>query len=98
MATAPGMIYTYLVLSGEYAPNSNVMNLQDSVTGNWGFNYDTLNRLIWANASSGPNSNQYGCWGYDSFGNRTHEVFSTTSISSARSSPCRLWVPCGGTR
>jgi RHS repeat-associated protein len=62
------------------------MNLQDSVTGNWGFNYDTLNRLIWANASSGPNSNQYGCWGYDSFGNRTHEVFSTTSISST--TPC----------
>ena len=40
-----------------------------------GSGYDTLNRLVAAQASSGPYQGMQAAWSYDSFGNRTSESF-----------------------
>jgi hypothetical protein len=53
------------------------------VTGDQLYTYDTLNRLTGSYGIVGPYANQYGCWTYDSFGNRGKEAFST-----ATSTPC----------
>jgi RHS repeat-associated protein len=84
--TGYGTIYSNNVPQGGYAPNGNLLAHTDSVMGTWGFGYDTLNRLT--SATSGPNAptsyaNNYGCWTYDAFGNRTLEAF-----SSVTSAPC----------
>jgi RHS repeat-associated protein len=69
-----------------YTPNNNVATAVDSVTGNWTYAYDTLNRLISANATtagmvlpSGTYKTQ--CWTYDGFGNRTGEGEMTTNTT-----------------
>ena len=64
----------------------------DSVMGIWSFAYDTLNRLATATAASAaadaaagvaaPYASNYGCWSYDSFGNRLSESISTTPCTS----------------
>ena len=84
--TGYGTIYSNTVPQGGYAANGNLLAHTDSVMGTWGFGYDTLNRLT--SAISGPNAptsyaNNYGCWSYDSFGNRTLEAF-----SSVTTTPC----------
>jgi RHS repeat-associated protein len=85
--TAPaGSYYSYQV--GSYAPNGNILSHTDSVMGAWNFSYDSLNRLTSANASSGGYAGQFGCWIYDSFGNRTLEAYSTAS-----SMPCANMTP-----
>ena len=81
--SSSGTIYSYTVPQNGYAPNGNILSHTDSVMGAWNFGYDTLNRLTSANASSGGYAGQYGCWIYDSFGNRTLEAYST-----ATSTPC----------
>ena len=83
--TAAGAIYTYNATS--YAPNGNLLSHSDSVTGSWNFGYDTLNRLTSAqNTGTTSTSSQYagyyGCWGYDSFGNRLPEVWQTSTCPS----------------
>jgi RHS repeat-associated protein len=60
--------------------------------GIWSFAYDTLNRLATATAASAaadaaagvaaPYASNYGCWSYDSFGNRLSESISTTPCTS----------------
>jgi RHS repeat-associated protein len=61
----------------------NTNSVTDSIVGGWTYGYDTLNRLITTGqASGGPYANQYGCWTYDPFGNRTAEVFQTSPCSS----------------
>ena len=75
-------IYSYQVPAGGYTPNGNIAAINDSVMGNWTYKYDPLNRLQSASASTGAYQNQYGCWAYDSFGNRTAESFSTTACQS----------------
>ncbi|MDE1156352.1 MAG: hypothetical protein PW735_11580 [Acidobacteriaceae bacterium] len=70
------VLYSYTIpATGGFAPNGNLLNVQDSVMGNWTYGYDGLNRLISAFAYSGTyvGSNIAGAtlgWSYDSFGNR----------------------------
>ena len=54
------------------------------------FAYDTLNRLVSATPTAGPFSNQFGCWSYDSFGNRMREAFSTTPCTN--NPPLTSWA------
>lgn len=79
-------IYSYQVPAGGYTANGNIAAINDSVNGNWTYKYDPLNRLQTANASTGTYANQYGCWSYDSFGNRTAESFGGTSCPSLETS------------
>jgi len=76
---APITVYSY---SSGYAANGNVNYLNDSVMGNWVYNYDNLNRLTSGTASGGPYNGGYTCWSYDSFGNRTSQSVSTTPCNA----------------
>lgn len=52
-----------------YAPNSDIASSTDTVSGNWTYTYDGLNRL-----STGVANNGEGCsWDYDRYGNRWHQ-------------------------
>jgi len=99
-STNPVAIYSYSIPepSGSNCTSSgfgydcigNLKNFSDSVTGTWNFAYDSLNRLVGAqNTAVTPTSTQYatdyGCWTYDSFGNRTLEAYSTAAASTT---PC----------
>jgi hypothetical protein len=71
-----GIIYSYFVPWGGYALNSDLLVSSDSVMGDWNFGYDTLDRLAAAASAANapaPYTSNYGCWGYDVFGNRTSE-------------------------
>jgi RHS repeat-associated protein len=96
---APITVYSYCVgpvnpcptsggTSG-YMANGNVQNLNDSVMGNWTYNYDDLNRLISGTAASGPYSGDSGCWSYDSFGNRTNQILSNAAFTTANGTSCQ---------
>jgi len=75
-----GNIYSYSIpSSGGYDAVGNVASVTDSATGQWGYTYDTLNRLLTGSATSGSYSGFKGCWAYDSFGNRTAENFHTAA-------------------
>jgi RHS repeat-associated protein len=65
--------------------NSNLLTYSDSIMGTWTDTYDSLNRLSTATPSSGPYANHYGCWSYDSFGNRTSQSIETTPCPPAAS-------------
>jgi RHS repeat-associated protein len=68
-------VYSYSVpSSGGYAPNGNLMNYTDSVNGTWGMQYDQLNRLQSAAATTGPYQSLTLQMHYDSFGNRTYQT------------------------
>ena len=69
--------------SGGYDGAGNILSYYDSVSGTWsmttasgGSGYDTLNRLLAAQASTGPYQGLQAAWSYDSFGNRTGQGFS----------------------
>jgi len=47
-----------------------VVSAHDSVNGNWTYQYDDLNRIASATASSGPFSGTTMSWTYDRYGNR----------------------------
>jgi RHS repeat-associated protein len=83
--------------SGGYDPAGNVLNYYDSVMGTWnmttssGSGSDSLNRLTVAKntgttATSTEYANKYGCWAYDSFGNRTASYLQTTACPAQESS------------
>jgi RHS repeat-associated protein len=78
-------IYTYTVPSGGYAPNSNLSNYTDKITGGWSMQYDSLNRLQGATAANGLYGNTSVGWQYDSFGNRLNQTVTGASGSSAPS-------------
>ena len=89
VSTAYGPIYSYLVPADGYAPNGNLLAIDDSVIGPWAYTYDTLNRLT--GSSSGAPSGAYyagenGCWQYDGFGNRKQEAFATISSNACTAS------------
>jgi RHS repeat-associated protein len=71
----------YQIPSQGYAPNGNLLKLNDSIIGDWSFGYDTLNRLTSGVPRSGPFLSEYGCWTYDSFGNRTLEALSSLTLT-----------------
>jgi hypothetical protein len=72
-------VYIYTVgydLAGNVTSASDINLNGGSVMGAWTYAYDTLNRLVSGhNTATTPASiqyaNMYGCWAYDSFGNRT---------------------------
>jgi RHS repeat-associated protein len=66
----------------------------DSVMGNWSYSYDNLNRLVASqNTAATPTStqyaNNYGCWSYDPFGNRTAQSLQTSPCPAQSAS---TWV------
>ncbi len=68
-----------------YDPAGNLLHYTDLVMGTWDFTYDTLNRLVTADSAAdapAPFTNNYGCWSYDTFGNRTAESMSGTNYGS----------------
>ncbi len=69
--------------SSGYDSSGNVRYFNDSVMGNWVYNYDSLNRLTSGNAANGPYAGDATCWSYDSFGNRLSQSVSTTPCSSS---------------
>ncbi len=84
----PTTIYSYSIPTGGYAPNGNLLNLNDSITGGWTYTYDSLNRLTKAQAGANAQTGvaPYGSgllsWTYDSFGNYEGEALSgNTTIS-----------------
>lgn len=79
-----GFVYWYFVPQGGYAPNGNILVQSDSVMGDWFYTYDGVDRLISATPDTSAPSQyigNYGCWGYDAYGNRTFESLSTTPCS-----------------
>jgi RHS repeat-associated protein len=84
-------IYSY---QGNYDGVGNVVSYTDNgsggqsngIMGTWSFTYDSLNRLATANAAANapaPYAGNYGCWSYDSFGNRLSQSMSTTACGSS---------------
>jgi hypothetical protein len=64
---------------GGYAPNGNLLNVVDSVMGQWNYGYDDLNRLSVGSATTSPTagvSNAYAgigaAWAYDNLGPAAH--------------------------
>jgi RHS repeat-associated protein len=83
-----GTVYSY---SANYDGVGNVTSYNDSVMGAWtNIAYDSLNRLVSDTATSGAYNTQYGCWTYDSFGNRTSEAMSTTPCGN--NPPLMSWA------
>ncbi len=90
MSETDGSLYSYSVPASGYDGVGNIISNIDSAVGAWTFNYDTLNRLTTAHASSGIYQGEYGCWVYDAFGNRTLEAFAMTTTT-----PCATGAPIG---
>ncbi len=96
-------IYNYSItqpdgVTSGYAPTDNILAYFDSVNGRWSLQYDSLNRLT-GPASVVPSSGgpeQYWCWTYDSFGNRTLETSSNSAFQgvtcSAAGSASSNWT------
>ena len=92
--TSNGVLYSYRIPDGGYAPNGNILAHSDSAMGDWAFSYDALDRLSAATVTSNmtsttdpelPNlyTGMYGCWSYDSYGNRLSESMSTTPCTGS---------------
>jgi RHS repeat-associated protein len=80
-------IYSFSIpASGGYDLAGNIKSVTDLTNGTWVYTYDTQNRLLTANASSGQYAGHYGCWAYDGFGNRTAENWGTTACQSPETS------------
>jgi RHS repeat-associated protein len=92
-AGTSSVVYSYQVPAGYYDGDGNVLGYVDSVMGAWAFSYDTLNRLSTATAgASAPAAfaGEYGCWSYDSFGNRLMQSMSTTPCTN--NPPLMSWA------
>lgn len=92
-----GPLYSFTIAkpdgSSGYDGVGNVVAYQDQVNQQWSASYDSLNRLKNASqtilATNGTSFNipgasgvqQYLCWNYDSFGNRTAQVVSNISLA-----------------
>ena len=72
----PGSTFGYSVALGYYN-NGNVEWSNDSVNGNWVYQYDSLNRLTGATSANGLTLT----WTYDSFGNRLSQSASGTGYA-----------------
>jgi RHS repeat-associated protein len=79
-------VYSYGITDGSggsgYARNGNLTNVIDSVMGTWAYGYDSLNRLNSATQAPVSGTQQFFCWSYDSFGNRTNQATSNQAFSS----------------
>ena len=76
----PSPVYSFNILQSDsstsgYSPNGSITAYTDSVNGSWTLSYDYLDRLSSAGSKGFANqAQQYLCWSYDSFGNRTLEA------------------------
>ena len=89
---AAGTVYSF---TGNYDATGNLLSYTDSAMGAWGFGYDALNRLVAAmnyatTSATQQYANNYGCWSYDSFGNRLLESISTTPCTGTP--PLTSWA------
>ena len=92
--TTGQVLYSYsMPNAGSFAPNGNLLNVADSVTGAWTYTYDNLNRLVGAaavaSALQGMENYYAGLqtgFGYDAFGNRTVMTQGGTPAHSVPSS------------
>ena len=92
--TTGQVLYSYsMPNAGSFAPNGNLLNVADSVTGTWTYAYDNLNRLVGASATASalPGMENYYAglqtgFGYDPFGNRTGMTQSGAPAHSVPSS------------
>ena len=89
-----GVLYYYLIPpNGGYAPNGDILNVDDSVIGSWGYSYDKLNRLVQAAGTSGsyggtsttgiPVAGVNLGWSYDSFGNRLAQTSNSANFPTS---------------
>ncbi|MGA2350370.1 MAG: RHS repeat-associated core domain-containing protein [Terracidiphilus sp.] len=92
--------YSYLVPTNGYAPNGNLLNVIDSVTGTWNYTYDNLNRLVGsaAGTSAIPGFQAYYAgaqtgWSYDAFGNRLNEQLGGMVNNSMPASSTASYTP-----
>ena len=86
------ILYDFSVPSNGYAPNGDLLQVDDSVTGNWTYTYDSLNRLSTAAAAASPAQGYFAgldlAWTYDKFGNRESQTASgTSSVSITQPEP-----------
>ncbi|MFZ0304505.1 MAG: Ig-like domain repeat protein [Terracidiphilus sp.] len=95
-ALTVAIVYTY---SATYDGVGNVSSYSDStynggsIMGAWNMatgsgtsGYDSLNRLVAAQAASGSYAGQYLCYAYDSFGNRTAQYQQNTACPAQETS------------
>jgi RHS repeat-associated protein len=86
--TVAAPVYSYNIPpTTGYAANGNLLAYTDSVMGSWTFGYDNLNRLSSGSVTPAFNQNQFYCWSYDSFGNRTNESGSDQNFVSIDGQP-----------
>lgn len=69
----------YSLALTSYAPNGDVLASNDSVNGNWTYNYDEFNRVLGANQNSGQSVYSYV---YDINGNRWRQNGPNTMVLS----------------
>jgi len=77
----PQSIYSF---NGVYDGVGNLITNSDSAMGNWGYTYDSLNRLVTGTPFSGTYNGQYLCWAYDPFGNRTAESLQISACTNVQ--------------
>jgi RHS repeat-associated protein len=83
--TTPATVYNYTIGSGGasgYAANGNLVAYTDLMNGGWSLNYDNVNRVSSATATSGAWNNLTLSWTYDSFGNRKTQTPSGQNIAA----------------
>jgi RHS repeat-associated protein len=73
--------------SDSFDNDNNLTGSTDTVMGTWGFQYDTLNRLISGTPTSGQFNGHNLCWSYDAFGNRTAQSSQTTACPTLPAVP-----------
>jgi RHS repeat-associated protein len=84
------VVYYFMIPNQDgFDPAGNLLNVQDSVMGNWSYSYDNLNRLTTGSANLPSGAQQHACWKYDAFGNRTMQNLQSSSCSSQSAS---TWV------
>jgi len=72
-------VYSYAL---SYHANGNVDTADDSVTGNWTYSYDTLNRVKGAAAAAGGACEYMTItWGYDAWANRESQTASGSTCT-----------------
>ncbi len=88
-------INSYTVPAGGYAPNGNIVQHTDQITGTWTMQYDNLNRLTNATSTAGYSNGVSVGWTYDSFGNRltqTPSASGPTGVFFAGGGHGDLWA------
>jgi RHS repeat-associated protein len=96
LTTTEGTTTCSLLSNPIYDAVGNVLGDFDSVMGTWDFTYDSLNRLVTANASRNPYPYSNYCWAYDGFGNRLIEAESNQPFAVGSPAPDGACQPAEG--